>query len=119
MLCHTIIIQQVYDSITLYIIIYSVPQFARQKAAELETCHRPVAIAPITKRPCLEGNLAREVESHDAEREEEKKVDEFLSSVSSLPLDKMTDEEVRLKLSHLVEELKASSSPYLSSLISS
>ena len=117
-LCYTVLYSKC--MIVLTLCVCSLPQFARQKAAQLETCHRPVATAsPVTKRLCLEGNLAGEVEDHDAEREGEREVEEFLSAVSSLPLDEMTEEEARLKLSHLVEELKESSSPYLSFLMAS
>lgn len=103
-------------------------QFARRKADELETTQILKGGGPARKRVCLEekgggqeegGGERMELEEVGKEGEGEKEVEEFLATVSSLPLGAMGEEEARAKLSQLVADLLAKGSPYVTALMDS
>ena len=103
-------------------------QFARRKADELETTHIVKGDGPARKKICLEekgggkeggGRERMGTEEGGKEREGEKLVEEFLATVSSLPLRAMGEEEARAQLNQLVADLVARGSPYITALVDS
>lgn len=97
-------------------------QFARQKAAELEVFHstsRVLDEEPSAKRRCVEGEDDEAKRRREQVREGEKLIGEFLSKVGSLPLETLSEEEVRGRLEGLREEVLRRNNPYIQAILDS
>lgn len=93
-------------------------QLARDKAVELESFYSPLGEGPARKRPRLDEEDG-EHRGGGEEVEGERLIEEFLTAVSSLSLDKMGEAEARAQLSKMVDDVLSSGSPYVSAIVNS